>query len=280
MVYVPIPKNEFIRPFPKRRPREAVRLNGCLGVAEDLSAYSFGIVNPKNLDSSKKLAYSRKQVTLFLYDNYRELKPMLSFLWRTLKSFEKAARRGCDYYGDFTAKNELQAKALDMLDFECKGGEIVKRIDKADVQYLRGGWLEERVFLALDEALPSQADVLLNVVIKDPQKNQNEFDTLFTLDNALSIVECKSLGAAEGSAEDVGANITGFLYKLGALRQRFGLTPEAILATTSEDVLDEKGAIKAHLIERANQFRTRIVSLLQVPDLEEYFRSTFRTSHG
>jgi hypothetical protein len=128
--------------------------------------------------------------------------------------------------------------------FEVAGDHFSKRLTEGDYDYLRGGWLEERLFLAVQAALPQATDVQLGVKAQNPGGSKNEFDVLFTLDNILVLVECKSLGAAAGHEDQVGGTINDFLYKLGALRQQFGLTPQAFLATTAREVLDDQGQVK------------------------------------
>ena len=175
----------------------------------------------------------------------------------------------------FEIENQPQAEFLSMMQFEFDGAEIRKTINEEDREYLRGGWLEERLFLAVDAALPGGKDIHMNVMCEDPFGNRNEFDVLFTLENVLYLIECKSLGAPEGGENDVAASINTFLYKLGALRQNFGLTPRAFLATTSPDILDSQGNVKAHLIERGKQFSTEIIPLLLTNDLEQFFQQRF-----
>lgn len=109
---------------------------------------------------------------------------------------------------------------------------------------------------------------------RNREGTQNELDVLFTRDNKLHLVECKSLDADEG--EEGGAvNLPSFLYKLGALRQEFGLTPLGYLATTSEAVVDNEGRLKESLRKRAKQLYIDIVPLiLEKP--QDWFRRKFR----
>ena len=86
-------------------------------------------------------------------------------------------------------------------------------------------------------------------------------------------MECKSLDPSEGKEDKIG--ITDFLYKLGALRQHFGLTPRAFFASTSDNLYDEKGNVKFNLTDRAKQLDIEIIPLLHTSDLEGYFQKRF-----
>lgn len=276
MVYLPIPRNEILTPFPKRRPRQPVAFAERLSVQEYLTAYGFKIGNRSKLEPYQDRCRSRKDVTHFLFAHYQNIQPLLKALGAVIRPLKKhVLKRGYDFKMRFEIENQPQAEFLSMMHFELDGTEIRKTIKEEDWEFLRGGWLEERLFLAVDAALPSGKDILINVMCEDPFGNRNEFDVLFTLENVLYLIECKSLGAPEGGENDVSASINTFLYKLGALRQNFGLTPRAFLATTSPDILDSRGNVKAHLIERGKQFSTEIIPLLLTNDLEQYFQQRF-----
>jgi len=272
MVYVPIPKNEYLMPFPKRRPKEPVPLIERLSVAEYLTAYCLKITNEAQLDGYATQIDARKETTLFLYNRYLDVRPLLKWFGDLLRPIKKnALKKGYRFSNRFQAKNESQKQLLSMLGFDHMGEEVSKTIHESEWNYLRGGWLEERLFLAVRSVLPPSADIQIGIQVQDLHGNRNEFDVIFTCENVLYLIECKSLGAPESGEQEGAATINAFLYKLGALRQRFGLTPKAFLATTSEDVLDNHGSVKAHLVERGRQFGIQIIPLLKVPDLEAYF---------
>ncbi|MCK8603009.1 Card1-like endonuclease domain-containing protein [Desulfoferrobacter suflitae] len=270
MVYLPIPKNEILTPFPKRRPRPPVALHERLCVQEYLTAYGFKTTNRNKIEHHKQRCRSRTQLTRHLLAHYRDLHPLLEALGDQVRPLRKSAlKRGCEIQMAFECRNHHESEFLSLMGFRHEGQQIGKTIHREEWEYLRGGWLEERLFLAVDEALPHGGDICLNVMCEDPAGNRNEFDVLFTLDNVLYLVECKSLGRLQDDEKDI---INAFLYKLGALRQNFGLTPKAFLATTSPGVLDEHGNLKQHLAERGRQFSTEIIPLLKTDDLEAYFR--------
>lgn len=275
MVYVPIPRNEFLVPFPKRRPKQPVPLPDRLSVEEYLTAYGINIANKSKLPALKDEALARRELTCFIFANYTELLPLLQWFGDRLRPLKRnEVKKGCDFCDQFSPTNGCQEHLLRRLNFQIDQGRISTIMTESLWNYLRGGWLEERLFLAVQDAIPQVTDLQLSIQFLDRQGNNNEIDVMFTRENVLYLVECKSLEARE-SGEMVGGTITDFLYKLGALRQQFGLTPKAFLATTAESIYEHQGQIKEHLINRAAQFNCEIIPLSKIPDLETYLQSRF-----
>ncbi|HAX98987.1 MAG TPA: hypothetical protein DCY12_08925 [Candidatus Atribacteria bacterium] len=273
MVYVPIPENRYLSPFPKLRPKPSGLLEDRLTVVEYLTACSLKIPRISDLETVKENAFHRKDLTQFLFSHYREVKSLLRWFCDKLRSVkENQIKRGYDFSESFAVENKYQKKLIDGLGFQYDGSQLSKKMYKSEWHYLRGGWLEERLFLAIRDSLPQSADVQIGVEFEDISGNKNEVDVLFTHENILHLVECKSLDSPEGSEDRIGVN--DFLYKLGVLRQNFGLTPKAFFASTSENLYKE-GNVKRSLTERAKQQGSEIIPLLQTPDLEEYFRKRF-----
>jgi hypothetical protein len=272
MIYVAIGKNEYLTPFPKRRPGKPSLLDERLTVKEYFSACGVRIDNQGKLEENKARAEARREITYFLFNHYEEVRPLLKSLGAQLRLLDpkKDLKKGFEFTSLFTITAEVQAELLKRLGFEYDGSVVKKKIDKSEWEYLRGGWLEERIFLAVKEGAPSGADIHLNVKIKDTKEIENELDVVFTHENTLYIIECKSLDAAEGGEQHMGGTVTDFLYKLGALRQNFGLTPRGYLATTDRKILYKNGEVKSHITERGKQFGIRILSLLKVQDLEKF----------
>jgi len=272
MVYVPIPKNEYLIPFPKRRPKQPVPLSERLTVAEYLTSYGVVIKNSHKLPEYIQAAQQRQETTRFLYQHYLEIKPLLHWFGEHLRPIKpKALRKGYDFCKTFPGATEPQQRLLADLGFQRNGDTISKRIHESEWNYLRGGWLEERLFLAVQNSLPV-TDVQLGLKVEDALGNSNEFDVLYTCENVLYLIECKSLEAGQGDASGDKGTVTSFLYKQGTLHQQFGLTPKSFLATTSSSIYDSGGQVKEDLIKRARQSNSEIIPLLQVSDLESYLR--------
>lgn len=271
MVYIPIPRNEYLVPFPKRRPGPSTAMTDRLSVAEYLTAYGFAIVNWRNLEKGKQDAFLRKETTGFLFDHYREIKPLLYWFYKELQPIPRPIKKNFTFDRDYEIDGQMQTEFLKRAGFRMVGRRITGIMDESLRKYLTGGWLEESVFLAAAAVAPHGVDLQLGVMYKDTQNNTNELDVLFTQDNIVHVVECKSLDSREGDSQDIGGTINDFLYKLSALRQQFGLTPKAFLATTSRNILDERGEIKPHHESRSKQLGITIIPLLRVSDLQKYF---------
>jgi len=84
---------------------------------------------------------------------------------------------------------------------------------------------------------------------------------MFTRDNALYFIECKSLDQNEDKKTDA-------LYKVGALQKEFGLRVESFFVTTSPYILKD-GKIKQSLRARAEQFKTTIIPPSKVSQFGE-----------
>jgi hypothetical protein len=273
MLYMPLGRNGYIIPFPKRRPSQSYLIHQRLTVAEYLTANSFKIINAMHLQDNRNLALSRWELTYFIFDHYLAVYPLLNFFSTFLRPLERQIiKHGYEFSGIFNRENEEQEYLLNKLGFSCEGRNVSKQIYEPEWNYMRGGWLEERLFLAVLDALPEVTDVQLSIQAQGPSGNDNEFDIVFTVDNNLYLVECKSLSKGNDCA---GSTINDFLYKLGSLRQQFGLRAGAFLATMGTEVLDDQGRTKASLVERCLQLNIEIIPLLQVRNPESYFHERF-----
>jgi len=63
MIYIPIPKNEFIIPFPKKSPGKPTELTLRLSVIQYLTAYGLDIVNRARLRGYEEDAIQRKKLS-------------------------------------------------------------------------------------------------------------------------------------------------------------------------------------------------------------------------
>jgi hypothetical protein len=86
-------------------------------------------------------------------------------------------------------------------------------------------------------------DAIIGPDIANSLGRNNEFDVMFTKDDALFTVECKSLGQHEDKKTDI-------LYKIGALQKDFGLRVGSYLVSTSDHIMKD-GRIKVSLRTRA-----------------------------
>ncbi|MBI5745578.1 MAG: DUF1887 family protein [Nitrospirae bacterium] len=215
MIYIPIPKNEFIAPFPKKNPGKPTPLLLRLGVIYYLTAYGLKVVNEAKLEGYKQEARERRELSEWIVESYDGLKNLLTFLSKNLREH----RNDKEFYfsGDFSGANEVEEEFLRRLNFTYSKNSLSKRLIRPEIRYLTGGWLEEYCFNKVLELLDNGIDdVVIGLKLINKHGRDNEFDVMFTKDNALYFIECKSLDLDFDESTDA-------LYKIGALQKEFGL---------------------------------------------------------
>lgn len=257
MVYIPITKNEFIVPFPKKSPGKSTELTLRLKVIQYLTAYGLDVVNEAKLKGYQEEATKRKALSKWIVKNYENLKNMLVWLSGNLR--EHRDDKEFDLVGEFLGATKTEAELMKKLKFTSNGKSVSKRLNRSEIRYWTGGWLEEFCFNEVSDLVGKGInDVVLNLILK---KGGNEFDVMFTKDNALYFIECKSLDQKKDTETDI-------LYKIGALQKEFGLRIESFLVSTSPHILKD-GEIKFSLQARAEQFRTTIIPPSEVINFGE-----------
>lgn len=257
MLYIPIPKNEFITPFPKKSTSKPVPLSARLTVAQYLTAYGLDVKNEGKLAGYREEAVARKDLSKSIVESYEEVKNLLVWLSGNLRQHRK--KKLFHLKGEFEGANEIEARLLDSIEIDYDNHIISRNFAQSEIRYLTGGWLEEFCFVQLLQWVGHGIDdAVIGLQLKDAQGRNNEFDIMFTRDNSLYFVECKSLD----QHDDRNANA---LYKIGALQKEFGLKVASFFVTTSPYVLKD-GKIRESVQARADQFKTTIVPPSQVTD--------------
>ncbi len=170
-----------------------------------------------------------------------------------------------NFTGSFSGANGEENNFLGKLGFTYNGSTVSRKLTRSEIRYLTGGWLEEFCF---NKVLGYQHlgidDAVIGLSLMNPQGRDNEFDVMFTKENTLYFIECKSLD----QYEDKDTNV---LYKIGALQKEFGLRVKSFLVTTSPYIL-KIGKLKQSVSARAEQFNTVVVPPSDVHRLEEILR--------
>ena len=154
-------------------------------------------------------------------------------------------------------------------------GEIAKH----EFDFLTGGWLERFCFNELNE-LREQGifnDIGINVRVRNlstGMEAENEFDVLFTYNNNLYMIECKSLNQGHDAETDI-------LYKISALQADLGrLTTRSFLASTASDnIIDKKdnlGEIKEFLKKRAKLLNCSIIKPSDLINVKEEIKKELK----
>lgn len=160
-------------------------------------------------------------------------------------------------------------------DFPCEelrciwlDGEATRKLDKYEVQFLTGGWLEVFVWSLLKRHADRLDvwDVRLGMEIgpfrdSSHDSSSNDFDVVFMRNHGLSAVECKSGGQSHDAGGDV-------LYKVEAVTRQFrALHVKAYLVTTGKNILDNENRIKKNIRDRAAIYGCRIITSDQIKRL-------------
>lgn len=259
MVYVPIPKNEFITPFPKKSPGKPTALTLRLNVVQYLTAYGLEVTNKDKLKGYRHESLYRAELSEWIAHRYDRVKNALIWLCGNLRPHRDGPE--FNFEGTFSGANAHERELFQRLEIEYINGHASKRVSRSDIRYLTGGWLEEYCFNAVAEFVGKGIDdAEIGLKMKNPQGRDNEFDVMFTKGNALYFVECKSLDQHDDINVDV-------LYKIGALQRDFGLKVKSFLVTTSPYIL-KNGEIRQSVKARAEQFHTEIIPPAYVPNFK------------
>ena len=252
MLYIPLHRNEFITPFPKRFGATATPLSLRLGVKEYLLGYGLKVTNEKSVCNAARDALSRKELSAWIVGNYSLLKPLLQRFSDKLRE-HRGNRDGFDCSTSHVLVNDCEQELMNRIGFIHNGNGYRKHLTKSEIAYLTGGWLEEYCYNAI-AAMKGQGidDVVTGVKIMNALKRDNEFDVMFTRDNALYTVECKSLDQNDDRKADA-------LYKIAALQKDFGLRVKSFFVSTSPHILRDDGQLKPAIAARAEQFNTTVI---------------------
>lgn len=258
MIYIPIAKNEFIVPFPKKTPGKVVPLDLRLDVMGYLTAYGLRILNAGKLASNQSTAQQRRNLSEWIVRNYDEVKPLLERLSEKLRK-HRDDKNDFEFATSYAPKRKKEEELLKKVGFSYAEGTYRKTLNQSEIVYITGGWLEEFCFNELQKFKGRGIDdLVLGIIPQNALGRNNEFDIMFTKDNALYTVECKSLDQKDDTKTEA-------LYKIAALQKDFGLRVESFFVSTSPYILKD-GQLRTAIRARAEQFKTTIIPPGEVKD--------------
>jgi hypothetical protein len=263
MIYTPIPRNEFITVFPKDDScKSPISYELKLSVKAYVTAYGVKVKNADKLKQLKSNASFNKALCKWMIQNYKAIEDMLFEFYKTLGSHrsDKEFRLKMD----FICKREEEREFLNRLGITLQNGKINQTIVKDSIRFLTGDWLSDYCYNEI--ASLSVDDCVTGIELVSPKDISNEFDVMFTKDNALYIVECKSLSSKEDKYQD-------FLYKISALQQDFGLRVKGFMISTTRDILTKDGGIKPHIIKRAKQCTTEVIHPDEIANVKTFIKN-------
>lgn len=141
---------------------------------------------------------------------------------------------------------------------------------ETDKVYYSGRWFEEFVFEQICSAFNLEAGhVALGLKIfrdSDSMQHDNEFDVMFTLDNALYVIECK---ARVGNYHYIKDNMDDYMNKLAAITRDFGLRVNSYIFTLTD--IQSTSGNKYPNIEK----RRRILGIRRIVDAKDFSKVSF-----
>lgn len=254
MIYIPIPRNEYVTVFPRRGGDPADPLPQRLSVQEYLTAYGLRADNGKHLGPMADAARRRAETARWITENYDGVKMLLKLLGGGLRAHRATKKKAVAFAEKIPEPTRIEKMMLRRMGFEVNGNCIAKALTKSEIHFVTGGWLEEYCYNTVAGFLGQGVDdAAIGTQIKGPKGAANEYDVLFTSENALYTVECKSLDQESDMKAEA-------LYKVAALQRDFGLRVRSFLVSTSPHILDGDGCLKPAVAARADQLNTVVVA--------------------
>lgn len=169
-------------------------------------------------------------------------------------------------------------KVLSDNEFILKTKNVLSQEER---KYFNGCWFEEYTYYALADFLKEIGGNLIKGAIINrnaEDKAENELDICFTYKNRLYTIENKfTLGEKDFMRN---GNFTKYIYKLQAIKNKFGLTPKAYIAT-----LDSKSDVEKSLmaLKRLKDFGLNILTREYFEDTDlliDFFKKELKINEG
>lgn len=262
MIYIPVGKNEFIMPYPKKARHDITELSLRLSVQDYMTAYGLKVTNTKRLSANHADAQKREALSEWITRNYDEIKLLLERFSEKLRK-RRDDKQGYEWSTSYQPGNQYEIELFSKMGFVHENNTFKKNLTQSEIVYLTGGWLEEYCYNEIIGFKGKGIDDVVIGIIPEAKGRKNEFDVMFTKDNALYTVECKSLDQKEDMRAEA-------LYKIAALQKDFGLRIESFFVSTSPHILKD-GKIRPSIQARAEQFKTTIIPPNEVVNFSKLF---------
>lgn len=271
IIYMPFPKNEFNIIFPvSSECNEPIKCKMRFKIDEYITAYGLKINNDYKKPNNR--AQQNRKIAEFIAVNYEQLSYLLSQFYKKLYMKRDIKNHfDCEVRYPLNNHNNISEDLLKLLKFsiEFKDNDVIvhKTINKYNARFLTGDWLSDYCYNIIK---PLVDDCVTGIHLQTSNGNQNEFDVLFIKDNALYIIECKSLQQEADKGTDI-------LYKIYSLQQEFGLRVKGFLVSTArKNLVSEKdNQLKQHLVARAKACNTEIIHPDKIRELSDWFEQKF-----
>lgn len=260
MIYTPIPKNEFLEIYPRTdKCSSPVSYLLRLTVEGYVTAYGVGVKNHHKVEKLKANARKNRELCNWMVEHYRDIEDILGELYGRLK--DQRDNRTFRLKLDYQPKKGSEREFLKKLGLHEGRG---KAFTKEEIRFLTGDWLSDYCFNEIS-SLPID-DCVTGIELVSPKGADNEFDVMFTKDNALYLLECKSLKQKHDKDADI-------LYKISALQHDFGLRVTGFLVSTARTIISDRGIIKESIERRAKQCGSCVIHPDDINNLAGWLRN-------
>lgn len=260
MIYTPIPRNEFLAVYPKSVDcKIPMSLDLRLSVEAYVTAYGIKVKNSNKIGQSKSNARRNENLCTWIVESYTDIEDLLIELYGKLK--EHRDNRNFKLKTNYIPRNQKEREFLKRLGMT--DGKIDKTLSREEIRFITGDWLSDFCFNEIYKL--SVDDCVTGIEIISSKGTDNEFDVMFTKDNALYIVECKSLRQSHDKDADI-------LYKISALQHDFGLRVKGFLVSTARSILYDSNNIKESILRRARQCNAEVIHPDSIRDMNSWIK--------
>jgi hypothetical protein len=236
--YIPVGKNKYRKIFPHVKNREKP-IEYRLKVDEYLKSYGIESIFSKLRQDRRTSERTEEFFSWFINaDKYQ--KQILNNL-REFRSKKKIIKNDCPEIFKLIGEIPFNSGKRDSL-------------SKYEIKYLSGDWLEDLVYNRIKSITKLGNNYIKQDVQIKIQETSNQFDVMFVIDNVLYLIECKTDIFDLNTDKNI---LNDTLYKISALKHKFGLTPRSFIMTLSHKGTSEK-CIKESHIERAETLGVQI----------------------
>ncbi|MBD3373956.1 DUF1887 family protein [candidate division KSB1 bacterium] len=245
--YLPIGKNEYHKIFPEVKKKEH-DLKYRISVQDYMTACNVDILNPNDLNQLvRPVVYTKKFFDFFCTATTLDLRDISTIRDIMNKKKKKLKKHPLpieeyEWLGPFLERASFVPLAKGVLSL-------------SEIRYLCGEWFEEFVYNLIKKE-HSLDDCFIAKGIQIRRKDvQNELDVVFTLQNNLHTIECKT-GLYDSSAQRNILDET--IYKAQALRREFTLFVRSHIFTTVKHG-SARTMIREHSERRSKLFGINLV---------------------
>lgn len=214
--YIPIGKNEIRQVFPLRKNR-LTAISQRVNLWEYLTAYGVKIqeISFKNKNLLSKPEDQTKDLFIAFISNQRD------DLFQAAENVRKLDKRG----KVLRRSVEVDVQLIQLLEVFNKVGikwENENEISKTETKYVTGEWFEEYIYPIIKNRLKKSDDEISTGLQLLKGEAPNEYDIMFTHNNSLYVIECKT-DIADNEEGKISYLFTNTLYKAATLKKEFGL---------------------------------------------------------